>query len=135
MNQTTFRHTPVALLKQAAWCFAGMLLLCTTLPFQLRAAEVSCLGRGHAPCGSIQLRGTIQPGDVKKVQELLRRQEPGAVSTMYLASLGGNVTEALAIGRFVRRQLLSTEAPFRLGNKWNHGPSAWQRGSETACAT
>jgi hypothetical protein len=58
-------------------------------------------------CLSILLRGKIVPGDYGKVRSLI---DAGAMK-IYLISPGGDLMEAMKIGRLLRDHLMSTQAP------------------------
>lgn len=95
------------------------------------AAEISCnflhtgeqdfehmktnWGKGKTPvpyvtCFGGLLQGTITKGDYNKVATFLRAHHP-FVSNFLLASPGGDVDEALKIGRLFRTYLIATTAP------------------------
>jgi hypothetical protein len=63
--------------------------------------------------GFLILEGKIVPGDYKKVRDFLGEKANFEKITggVFLASPGGNVTEALKIGRLIRSLRLSTDAP------------------------
>jgi hypothetical protein len=77
---------------------------CVTNAASLHAADIS---RGLG-LGEVVLEGTIEPGDFDKLQSLI---EENGVRTIYLASPGGNVEEAMKIGRLVRTSKLQTTVP------------------------
>ena len=54
------------------------------------------------------LEGTISPGDCSKVKNLLHAEEARQI---YLASPGGNLAEAMEIGRLVRALKMETVVP------------------------
>lgn len=54
------------------------------------------------------VEGTINPGDCSKVKSFLREQE---ARQTYLASPGGNLAEAMEIGRLVRALKMETVVP------------------------
>jgi hypothetical protein len=66
---------------------------------------------------AIILEGTIVPGDYDKFRKLINENCPSkswnllCPSVIYLASPGGNVTEAIKIGRLVRMLRLGIEVP------------------------
>jgi hypothetical protein len=61
-------------------------------------------------CRRILLRGKIEIGDSQKFATFLNAHHP-FVDKLYLWSPGGNVNEAILIGRLVRAALLATHAP------------------------
>ncbi len=58
------------------------------------------------------IRGTISKGDYEKVRDLYAKNHP-LMYTFYLLSPGGDVDEAIKIGRFFRKYLISVTSPFR----------------------
>jgi hypothetical protein len=56
------------------------------------------------------MSGRIVPGDAKRFEELLAKEGP-SISGLALRSPGGDVDEAMKIGRIVRAKLLRTVAP------------------------
>jgi hypothetical protein len=103
-----------------------------TLAGSTHAAEISCVkpygekhlyvrehtkyftsGRKPVPnvnCPAGLLNGQIVKGDYEKVVAFLRANHPFG-ETFHLISPGGDVHEALKIGRLFRRYLISTYAP------------------------
>lgn len=101
------------------------------------AAEVHCLSKLENPsdkrltlrqwpagfqpamgaCWEGYLEGPIVPGDYEKVRNFMRTHHK-TLGSFSLNSPGGNVLEALKIGRLFRRYLISATAPFytALGN-------------------
>lgn len=80
------------------------------------AAQILCApGSFHQFCPSGVLTGPIVKGDYERVVTLLRANHPNLVQ-FYLISPGGDVDEALKIGRLFRKYLISTMAPQRLPN-------------------
>ncbi len=66
-----------------------------------------------SPCTTprtVEMSGQIVVGDAKRFEELLEKEGP-SISGLALRSPGGNVDEAMRIGRLVRRKLLRTLAP------------------------
>jgi hypothetical protein len=97
-------------------CFLG--LLCGSRAY---AAEMYCLQSleydndphwNGKTCGEIHIQGEIVAGDYQRFRSLLRFAEPWAFRVT-LNSPGGNVAEALAIGRLIRQRLLAASAPNR----------------------
>jgi len=109
--------------------FACMILCGISVPS--RAAEITCAGQsgnftqeqakkywpsGRMPvanvtCAHGYLTGEISKGDYEKVEALLRTNEP-FLFNFILNSPGGDVDEALKIGRLLRKYLIATTAPF-----------------------
>lgn len=96
---------------------------------------------------SILISGTIEEGDYTRFQAALRRLERPAYR-IDLASPGGDLTEAMRIGRLARRLLLTTAAPHRNEDgsvtcslvsgleQWGEGPIAGDRVPENClCAS
>jgi hypothetical protein len=59
---------------------------------------------------TVVLEGTIEAGDLDKLRRLILDQY-GLANEIYLASPGGDVAEAIKIGRFVRSARLGTIVP------------------------
>jgi hypothetical protein len=57
---------------------------------------------------SVTLRGPIVAGDADKFANMLRQAHP-FLGTVYLHSPGGNVREAMKIGRMIRKHLIETK--------------------------
>jgi hypothetical protein len=63
-------------------------------------------------CMTGVILGPIENGDYEKVRAFYRLNHP-FLETFDLASAGGNVVEAIKIGRLFRKYLISAHAPFR----------------------
>ncbi len=63
-----------------------------------------------ASCREIYIKGDIVTGDAEKFLQVLQQNHP-FVSTVILASHGGNLAEAIEIGQLVRKYLLITVVP------------------------
>ena len=84
-----------------------------------RAAEISLpeTGEGHRPLNGILIEGPIVKGDFKRFQYLaLSLSNAG---TVWLASPGGDLAEAIRIGQLVRRMKLSVWAPDSNKKSWS----------------
>jgi hypothetical protein len=70
-------------------------------------------GRRPSPasCLTAMIKGTIDTGDSAKFAQLLQNNHP-FLGTVLLWSSGGLVEEAMKIGRLVRKDILTTNAPF-----------------------
>jgi hypothetical protein len=79
-------------------------------------------GRRPVPstCKQIIIEGDIVAADSNHFLELLRTNHP-FVERVYLRSSGGSISEALKIGRLIRKNLLSTVAPTELFAEKNIG--------------
>jgi len=115
------------MMRRTIAIFACMILCWTSVP--AAAAKISCTGRlgsftqeqakkqwpsGRMPvanvtCAEGYLTGDISKGDYEKVVTLLRANEP-FLSKFVLNSPGGDVDEALKIGRLFREHLIQTWA-------------------------
>jgi hypothetical protein len=88
-------------------CVFGSLLLAKAVP----AAEVTCLqSYSNGACFNALLSGQITKGDFKKVAAIYARNHP-YLGHFTLLSIGGDVEEAIKIGRLFRRYLILAEAP------------------------
>ena len=63
-----------------------------------------------APLPGITIEGTIAPGDYQKLVALALSSE--GAHTVWLASPGGNLSEALRMGRFIRSLGFAVSVPF-----------------------
>jgi len=75
------------------------------------AAEIRTDPSRTVPTGSAILEGSIVPGDFEKVKRFIS-DDNGALQ-IYLASPGGNVAEAMKIGRLLRILKVTTVVPDR----------------------
>ncbi|EPJ45418.1 MAG: hypothetical protein OFPII_27820 [Osedax symbiont Rs1] len=64
---------------------------------------------GESPFANLHINGEIVKGDYHKMLSLIKQQQD-IPQTLLLNSKGGNVMEALKIGTFVRKYLLSFES-------------------------
>jgi hypothetical protein len=102
----TMRNTVLTALAFSALIACG--LVC--LPAQ--SAEVYC---NNPQCQLVaRLVGPIEKGDYQKVAAFIPAHQPAVV---YLDSPGGDVDEALKIGRLFRAQLIETDIWFRNDNR------------------
>jgi hypothetical protein len=94
------------------------LLACITGFGMARAAEISLpeTGEGHRPLNGILIEGQIAKGDFKRFQYLALSTNAG---TVWLASPGGDLPEAIRIGQLVRRMKLSVQAPDSNRKVWS----------------
>jgi hypothetical protein len=67
----------------------------------------------ESTCGSGFIYGAIKQGDYEKVRALYRRNHP-FMHSFILASPGGDVAEAMKIGRLFRKYLIHVIAPMRI---------------------
>jgi hypothetical protein len=89
----------------------------TWLVCSVAAASAAEIRISDHPAYSIILEGTVVPGDYDKLRQLIDENCPSkswntsCPREIYLASPGGNVTEAIKIGRLVRTLRLGTQVP------------------------
>jgi hypothetical protein len=79
------------------------------------SATIELTGRavdGHTL--GVKIEGEIEPGDAEKLLKLYEYFGPAAASKVFLWSPGGNVQEAMKIGKLIRQLRLSAIAPDRL---------------------
>jgi hypothetical protein len=102
----------------------------------VRAAEVSCLRVAPAFGCRALLRGEIVKGDYQRVRSFMANYGP---TDFTLVSPGGDVDEALKIGRLFRKHLVLAEAPYRKadGSIWIYGLDRMApcRGQNCTCAS
>jgi hypothetical protein len=127
------------ILPRVRFWLAAALLLLTILEFgSAQAAEVRCAANGRyrlndsleqkeqfarrwpsgvrptgRTCATGVILGPIENGDYEKVRAFYRLNHP-FLEMFDLASPGGNVVEAIKIGRLFRKYLISVEAPVRI---------------------
>ena len=65
----------------------------------------------------MKVEGDIVPGDTLKLLAIYEKYSSAAVSTVYLRSKGGDVDEAMKMGRLIRALRLKTEVPLRYDNR------------------
>ena len=113
MNQTSISSF-VAIFRIAA---ISVLLACITGFSLARAAEISLAETGyrHKPLSGILIEGPIVKGDFKRFQYLVL----SGVGTVWLASPGGDLAEAMKIGQLIRRMKLSVWAPDANKRSWS----------------
>ncbi len=80
----------------------GWLLLALALVWYPAPAPALDFALAEAGGRSLALRGEIRRGDAGRVERLLRAH--GQIGAVRLDSTGGNLAEAFAIGRLLRRQ-------------------------------
>jgi hypothetical protein len=78
--------------------------LCLAGAAMADAAEI----RRGINVGEVVLEGKVEPGDCARLNDFLYRQHPWEI---YLASPGGNLAEAMEIGRLVRALKMQTIVP------------------------
>ncbi len=64
----------------------------------------------RATCQTALLQGQIEPGDYDRFKDIVERNHP-FLSDIYVNSPGGDVLEAMRIGRLIRKLLLEVTAP------------------------
>lgn len=84
-----------------------MLLVIALAPLPAGALEFALAKQGSAQ--SLVLRGEIVQDDTRRVERLLRLSGP--VAAIRFDSTGGNLSEAFALGRLLRRQHLAARIP------------------------
>jgi len=84
---------------------------------------------GASACMQALLQGPIVRGDYEKVLAFVR-QHHRALNVLYLHSTGGDVSEAIRIGRLVRKSLLNVWAPTRNGDHVYMTRPGWQPGQD-----
>ncbi len=98
----------------------GLLLgLLATLAIPCKGAEISCLSYADkgstekALCEAGLIRGEIVEGDYDKFITFYSQSHPH-LGTMHLQSPGGDVIEAIKIGRLFRKYFITAWAPFHV---------------------
>jgi hypothetical protein len=89
---------------------AAACLLVVALATAASAAEVRLAqSTSGAPLGGVVIEGSISPGDFVEFATLVLATK--GANVVWLASPGGNLSEALRIGRLIRQLALETRAP------------------------
>jgi len=91
--------------------------MCATSALPLNAAEVK-LGN----FSNVVIEGNIESGDYEILRTLIKDNDN--IDSIYLAWPGGNVAEAIKIGRFVRGLRLETEIPGQFSSETRAALSA-----------
>jgi len=94
--------------------FSRLLLViaCVTAAFRLACGATIELTGKRYPVG-IKIEGEIEPGDALKLLKMYKYFGQFEGADVFLFSRGGNVEEAMKIGRLIRRLRLTTYAPDR----------------------
>lgn len=79
---------------------ALLLVLLGLMAGPLRAAEFTVLESGRG-ADAVVVRGSIEAGDAATLDRIMKR--PGGIAFVMLDSIGGDLVEALAMGRMVYR--------------------------------
>lgn len=74
------------------------------------------------PIQGILIEGKIEKGDFKRFEYLITLRSPG---TVWLASPGGDLIEAIKIGELARKLKLRVEAPRENQKYLEHNDSYW----------
>src|SRR2546426_11255886 len=96
----------VALVATGIWAGWGT---AATIELARKADGTSTVG--------VKVEGDIVPGDALKLLEFYKYYSHEAASTVYLRSKGGDVEEAIKMGRLIRRLRLKTEVPLHHNNE------------------
>src|SRR5271167_2215859 len=99
------------MLRRTIAPFAFMILCWISIPSY--AAEISCGGGVSPNCFRGYLNGQIRKGDYEEIAALLKDNHP-RLGEFDLNSPGGDIDEAIKIGRLFRKYLISTVAPSQL---------------------
>jgi hypothetical protein len=67
-------------------------------------------------CPLLNIQGRIQKGDYARLRQIVAANEPW-LKSVAIASPGGDVAEAVAMGRLIRQRLIGTIAPLAFGEK------------------
>lgn len=111
------------LIARACWCLVAVLVHLAAYGVELIPLEDECRGR------QLMLKGVIEPGDYDRFVARMTRlvigealpavQDPEVLWTVKLDSPGGDLAEAMRIGRFLRRALAVTEVDYRFAPRWD----------------
>ncbi|WP_448188466.1 hypothetical protein [Azospirillum sp. sgz301742] len=97
------------------------------------AATPDIGGPSPGACGALALTGEIRPGDYAAVSALAERSGP-FLARIDTVARGGDVAEAMRIGRLVRARHLSTVAPQYRPDRGGVFPAHCKPDTECICA-
>jgi hypothetical protein len=128
------------MIRIVAIAVAGLLACIEARAADIRALHSRCFFfddcKEPAP-DAILVSGTVAEGDAEKFRNTVRRT-PTVMRSVILRSTGGNVSEAMKIGRDIRKLLMETEGPeldFRSDKTFEYyggdRPSCVENGSAT----
>lgn len=139
----------------------GVLMASVLLVHEIKAAEFTCMESISAKdiddivseypgyqrvapgsCAYLLIKGRINRGDAKIFSELISQSSP-ALAVISIVSEGGNLADAMEIGRAIRKNMIETHAPYRLGSTADgimmktvgESGDIICRGSECSCAS
>jgi len=110
------------------------------LAIPCNGAEISCLSYADkedaekAPCEAGIIRGEIVEGDYDKFVTFYSQSHPH-LSYMDLQSPGGDVNEAIKIGRLFRKYFITAFAPFHDGSVVSAVLNSFCKGEGCVCAS
>jgi hypothetical protein len=97
-------------LRTLAWALLSVLACGSAMAADFWVGGNTCEGTPCTTPRTVEMSGRIVPGDAKRFEALLAKEGP-SISGLAIRSLGGDVDEAMRIGRIVRSKLLRTVAP------------------------
>ena len=104
------------------------LAICITTALPLDAAEI----KTGTYSGLVVMKGNIETGDYEKLRRFFKEQD--VTKSLYIASSGGNVAEAIKIGRLIRDLRMETQIPGRVHDEEIIVPPSMKK-EEFLCAS
>src|SRR5688572_16896778 len=111
--------------------FAALMLIVALAPPASAADVRLAQSTAGAPLGGVVIEGSIAPGDFVKFAALVLATE--GANVVWLASPGGNLSEALRIGRLIRQLALEVRAPIDRARPLVHLQDADNNTCASAC--
>jgi hypothetical protein len=113
--------THARIVRRAVAALMAVMLSTAALGAELITVEDECRGQ------QLLIKGAIEPGDFDRLVARLRQlaigadlpdvQDPETLWTVKLDSPGGDIAEAMRIGRLLRRALATTETSYRFARR------------------
>ena len=86
-----------------ALILAPALLAPLLMPIPAKAVEITKLASADPAFAVLQVSGPIERGDARKLEAAIRQEQAGAAVVVRLASDGGDIAEAIELGRLFHR--------------------------------
>jgi hypothetical protein len=88
---------------------AGLLLLAAAVSLPASAAvEVRLVDSANSGMSVVEVKGGVDPGDAGRLEQFIKQLPPGRPVAVNLNSPGGNIAEALLMGRFFHANNIAT---------------------------
>ena len=97
-----------SIVLKLALIIAPALLAPALMPIPAKAVEIARLASADPAFAVLQLSGPIERGDARKFEAAIRQEQAGAAVVVRLASAGGDIAEAIELGRLFHRHRIRT---------------------------